>query len=72
MSDVACTAVDRDDVDGQRPNILFTPPCACPRCRPEPVVAGRPDRNWLRLPGDRQRHRVEPVALGDVGRLALG
>lgn len=70
MDDITCTAVTGDGEE--RPNILFTPPCACPRCAPDPVVSQRPDRNWLRLPGLRQRHRVEVVALGETGRAVLG
>jgi hypothetical protein len=70
MDDIPCTATVGDGEE--RPNILFTPPCACPRCAPDPVVRGRPDRNWLRLPGDRIRYRVEVVTLGALGRDVLG
>ncbi len=58
-------------------NILFTPPCDCPRC----VSAAVYDRNasgrsahagWLRLSGHRQRYRVEVVELGATGRAVLG
>lgn len=70
MDEIRCTAAVGND--GERPNILFTPPCPCPRCAPGPVIEGRPDRNWLRLPGDPTRHRVEPVPLGETGRRILG
>ena len=70
MDDIACTAVVGDD--GERPHLLFTPPCACPRCAPDPVVHRRVDRNWLRLPGTATRYRVELVTLGQVGRAVLG
>lgn len=70
MAEIPCTAIVGDGEE--RPNILFTPPCACPRCAPDPVVDGRPDRNWLRLPGDPQRHRVEVLDLGVTGRAVLG
>ncbi len=70
MDEIECTAIVGDGEE--RPNILMTPPCSCPRCAPDPVVAGRPDRNWLRLPGLAQRKRVEVVALGATGRTVLG
>lgn len=66
----ACRAVV---VEGEAPpNPLFTPPCDCPRCAPSATYdhAGGRD-GWLRLPGDEQRHRVEVVDLGEVGRAAL-
>ncbi len=70
MDEIECTAVVAEG--DERPNILFTPPCACPRCAPDAPTAGRPDRNWLRLPGQRQRHRVEAIELGATGRHSLG
>ena len=70
MDEIECTAIVGDGDD--RPNILMTPPCPCPRCAPEPITAGRPDRNWLRLPGLAQRKRVEVVDLGRCGRAVLG
>jgi hypothetical protein len=71
-----CTAV----TSGGRPaeNILFAPPCECPRCRAEvaraeeTASADQDRRRWLRLPGDRHRHRVEQIDLGVEGRTALG
>ncbi|MEM7273996.1 MAG: hypothetical protein AAF547_13010 [Actinomycetota bacterium] len=72
MSDPECTAVV---ADGEPPpNPLFTPPCTCPDCAPDRRYHGdgRPDRNWLRLAGDKRRHRVRPVTLGPRGRAMLG
>ena len=72
--DEVCTAVVHDGRDA--PNILFTPPCICPRCRPDLVydAAARSGRNegWLRVPGRAQRYRVERFELGTAGRTALG
>lgn len=70
MDEIECTAI----VDNGEPtrNLLFTPPCACPNCAPDPVTATRADRNWLRLPGRPQRLRVQVVDLGRTGRAVLG
>lgn len=70
MNEIECTAI----VDNGEPtrNLLFTPPCACPNCAPTSVEQARGDRNWLRLPGRPQRHRVEVVDLGVHGRRMLG
>ncbi len=67
-----CTAVVADG--DPRPNVLFTPPCTCSWCAPGPAefAAERPDRNWLRMSGSRQRLRVENVQLGAAGRALLG
>ena len=70
MTEIECTATVADG--DERPNPLFTPPCACPRCAPEPVLEGRPDRDGLRLSGDPRRHRVRLVDLGETGRAVLG
>ncbi len=55
------------------PNVLFVPPCECPDCAPERTYDQRGhDDGWLRVRGDRQRYRVEPLPLGTRGRAALG
>ncbi|MEL6984438.1 MAG: hypothetical protein AAFO29_18575 [Actinomycetota bacterium] len=70
MDEIECTAI----VDNGEPtrHLLFTPPCACPRCAPEPADQSRAERDWLRLPGQAQRHRVEEVTFGATGRTVLG
>ncbi len=70
MDEIECTAI----VGNGEPtrDLLFTPPCACPSCAPEAAVQARADRGWLRLPGHRQRLRVEVVDLGVTGRHVLG
>ena len=70
MDEIECTAIV-DDGEVRR-HLLYTPPCACPNCAPEPVVPARADRSWLRIPGLAQRQRVEVVTLGTVGRAVLG
>lgn len=65
-----CTATV---VDGEaRPNILFTPPCACPRCAPDQTYDTSRDRGWLRVRGHQRRFRVEELTLGERGRAVLG
>jgi len=71
VDDVVCTAQDRDWGDDQ-PNLLMHPPCACPRCAPEPVQTSDDDGSWLRVAGRSQRLRVEPAELGAAGRATLG
>ena len=53
-------------------NILFTPPCDCPRCVSAPIYDRTADSGWLRLAGHEQRYRVELVELGTTGRAVLG
>jgi hypothetical protein len=53
-------------------NILFTPPCDCPRCLPERSYDRASGAGWLRLSGHDQRYRVELVELGVTGRAVLG
>jgi len=72
MSEQACTAIRADgDIP---PNVLFTPPCACPRCAPATVYNhdGNRDDGWLRVRGHQQRYRVEMVELGAAGHAVLG
>lgn len=70
MDEIECTAIVGD---GEvRRHLLYTPPCACPNCAPEPLGTTRPDRNWLRVPGMAQRQRVEVVDLGATGHDVLG
>lgn len=70
MSEEDCTAV-RNEGEAP-PNPLFTPPCTCPRCKPELVYDRADDDGWLRISGDRQRYRVELHRLGATGRAVLG
>ena len=53
-------------------NILFTPPCDCPKCVTAPVYDRETGEGWLRLAGHEQRYRVEVVELGVTGRAVLG
>ena len=70
-ADIACKAIP---LDGSPPdNILFVPPCDCPRCAPDRFYDRSDDGpEWLRLPGRAQRYRVELVRLGTTGRAVLG
>lgn len=70
MSDRACKAVVGD---GETPpNILFVPPCDCPRCAPVRVYERNEHGEWLRVPGRQQRYRVEVLTLGTTGKAVLG
>ena len=68
--EVLCTAIEGDWGE-DRPNLLMHPPCACPRCAPEPEAVAD-DGSWLQLPGQQQRLRVAPAELGEAGRAVLG
>jgi hypothetical protein len=70
MTEPECTAAAAHG--DAPPNILFTPPCACPRCAPERTYEQADGSQWLRLRGHRQRYRVEVVPLGETGRAVLG
>ncbi len=67
--EIPCRAIT--SVDETADNILFTPPCDCPRCTASPVYE-RGDHGWLRIAGHEQRYRVEVIELGAVGRAVLG
>lgn len=70
MNEGECTAIVRD---GEAPpNVLFTPPCDCPRCAPLRFYEQSDDDGWLRASGHRQRYRVELVQLGPTGKALLG
>jgi hypothetical protein len=71
MSDIPCTRDWDDPVNPTNPSMV--PPCNCPRCAAEPLeVADAPSRPFLRVAGQQQRLRVEPVDLGPTGRELLG
>jgi len=69
--EIACTAIDNDWGDN-RPNMLMHPPCQCARCAPDAPSPSDDDGSWLQVPGQQQRLRVEPTALGVNGRNLLG
>lgn len=54
------------------PNPLFTPPCDCPHCAPQPTGRDESGAEWLRMSGRAQRYRVRTVELGRTGRSVLG
>lgn len=70
--DIECTAIDRSG-DPATANVLFTPPCACPRCAPQRFDAeAGPAVLWLPVDGRPVRHRVENLTLGPAGVRYLG
>ncbi|MCP3989101.1 MAG: hypothetical protein GY724_08500 [Actinomycetia bacterium] len=70
MSEQECTAIVNE---GEAPpNLLFTPPCDCPRCAPDRIYDNSADEGWLRIRGQKQRYRVEVIDLGATGRAVLG
>ncbi len=70
MNEQRCTANVKD---GEAPsNVLFTPPCDCPDCAPDQIYDNSADKGWLRIRGQKQRHRVEVIDLGARGRAVLG
>jgi hypothetical protein len=73
VDDVECTAAGRT---GDRPNILFTPPCSCPRCAPDPVDSDPSTADlgtiWVPVNGRPVRHSVAPAHLGQLGKSVLG
>ena len=70
MSDQVCKA--KIGEGETPPNILFIPPCDCPRCAPDRTYDRTEDGEWLRVRGHQQRYRVEVITLGATGRAVLG
>ena len=69
--DIECTAFDRSAMSDR--NVLFTPPCACPRCRPDPTVeSDGASTIWLPIDGRPVRHEVTALELGSTGSSLLG
>lgn len=71
ISEIECTSLDRDWGD-ERPNLLMHPPCVCPRCAPQTETLEDDGKQWLTVSGERQRFRVEPAELGELGKATLG
>ena len=69
MEEIECTA---DRAGGDQPNILFTPPCACPRCAPEEIIESDDRHIWLPVQGRRVRFELTDMDLGATGRSLLG
>lgn len=68
VDEIECTAIDRSG-DPATANVLFTPPCACPRCAPQRFdTEPGPGVIWLPVGGRPVRHRVENLTLGETGR----
>lgn len=70
MAEDDCTAIIREGESP--PNLLFTPPCSCPRCAPDRIYNRADEPGWLRVRGDAQRYRVELLELGSTGKAVLG
>ena len=69
MTEIECTA-DRADAD--RPNILFTPPCACPKCAPPEIHESSDQYLWVTIEGRRVRFDLVNMQLGTTGQSLLG
>ena len=69
MSEIECTAA-RYEAD--QANVLFVPPCSCPKCAAKADEFGSGAGSWLRVSGRQQRFRVAAVVLGEDGQAVLG
>ncbi len=69
MSEIECTAA-RYEAD--HANVLFVPPCSCPKCAAKADEPSSGAGSWLRVSGRQQRFRVEAVVLSEEGQAVLG